>query len=394
MAGSLDPTIERYLRLGLELDRHVDGTVDAWFGPAGLAEEVRAGRPPEPGSLVTKSAELLAELPDGWLRDQVVGLRTFAGILAGEARSFADEVTGCYGVEAAHTDEGVFAAAHDQAAALLPGSGPLADRHERWRAAMTVPPDLVERTLAAAVDVAREGARALVDLPDGEALDLVIVRDKPWLAYNTYLGGRRSRVSVNVDVPMSALDLLQTVVHETYPGHHLERCCKERLLVDGRGLLEESMVLVPTPQSLITEGIAQVAQDLAFDSETGPVLAELVRETGVDLDLEHALAVERALKPCRWAEVNAAIMLHEDGATEDEVRAYLRRWGPMSEDLAAHMVRFFRDPTSRTYVVTYPAGYALCRAFVGGDPDRFRTLLTEQVRVGELTAAEAATRQA
>ena len=28
----------------------------------------------------------------------------------------------------------------------------------------------------------------------------------------------------------------------------------------------------------------------------------------------------------------------------------------MTPELAAHMIRFFTEPTSRTYVITYPAG--------------------------------------
>jgi hypothetical protein len=42
------------------------------------------------------------------------------------------------------------------------------------------------------------------------------------------------------------------------------------------------------------------------------------------------------------------------------------------------------DPTSRTYVITYSAGLELCRSYVAGGPDRFRRLLTEQVRVCDL----------
>jgi hypothetical protein len=41
------------------------------------------------------------------LRDQVVGPRTYAGVLAGESGSYADEVEGCYGVRATYTDEAV-----------------------------------------------------------------------------------------------------------------------------------------------------------------------------------------------------------------------------------------------------------------------------------------------
>src|SRR5262249_52294735 len=148
-------------------------------------------------------------------------------------------------------------------------------------------------------------------------------------------------------------------------GQHAERCLKDHLLVQERGLLEESIVLVPTPQSLVSEGIA----------ELGP---ELVLEHDAELE------VERAAAPLRWAEVNAALLLHDRGAEESEVWGYLRRWCLMSPELADHMIRFLTEPTSRSYVLTYAAGRALCSRYVDGDRERFRRLLTEQVRVGEL----------
>lgn len=176
-------------------------------------------------------------------------------------------------------------------------------------------------------------------------------------------------------------------IHETYPGHHTERCCKDHLLARGRGLLEETLVLVPTPQSLVSEGIATLAPSLLLEGEGGTALAAVAQEAGIAFDLAHALAVQLALAPCRWAEVNAAIMLHGRGASEADVKAYLERFGLMSPELATHMIRFFNEPTSRTYAVTYPAGRELCRAYVAGDPARFGHLLNEQVRVRDLLAA-------
>jgi hypothetical protein len=38
-------------------------------------------------------------------------------------------------------------------------------------------------------------------------------------------------------------------------------------------------------------------------------------------------------------------------------------------------------------VVTYSAGGDLCRSYVDGDAGRFRRLLSEQVRVGDLLAS-------
>ena len=258
---------ERYLRLGLQVGRHVEGIVDAYFGPQELAAAVEAAPPVEPRALVADADALLDELDDGWLRDQVAGLHTYARVLAGDSLSYADEVEGCYGVRPIYTDEAVFTAAHERLEELLPGSGPLAERHEHWQRSLRVPAEQVERTISSVIEEARVWTRRLVELPDGEGVVLEVVRDEPWLAFCAYLGGLRSRISVNVDLPLSALELLILTLHETYAGHHAERSLKEHLLVDGRGLLEETIVLVPTPQSLVSEGIATVAPRVLLEGE-------------------------------------------------------------------------------------------------------------------------------
>jgi hypothetical protein len=379
--------VERYLRLGLQVGRHVDGIVDAYYGPPELAAAVDAEPPVDPRKLVADAETLLDDLDDGWLRDQMLGLRTFAGVLAGEFRTYADEVEACYGVRPTFTDETVFTAAHEQLEELLPGEGTLAERFKRWEDSIHVPTEKVEETMAAVIEEARDRTRRLVELPEGEGVALEIVRDEPWLAFCEYLGDLRSRISVNVTLPMSALELLVLSLHETYPGHHAEACAKEHALVRGQGLLEETLMLVPTPQSLVSEGIAKLAPSLLLEGDGGAALAAITEDAGVELDLAHALAVQRAREPLEWAEVNAALLLYERDASEAEAQAYVERWGLMTPELAAHLIRFFKEPTSRTYIVTYPAGLELCRAYVAAEPERFRRLLTEQVRVRDLLEA-------
>jgi len=165
-------------------------------------------------------------------------------------------------------------------------------------------------------------------------------------------------------------------------------------LVRGRGLLEETIVLVPTPQSLVSEGIGRLAPSLLLGGDGGAALAAITRDAGVEFDLAQAMAVERAAEPCRWAEVNAALMLHDAGAGEAEVHGYLERWGLMTPELAAHLIRFMNEPTSRTYVMNYPAGFDLCASYVAGEPERFRRLLTEQVRVRDLLDIQVAASRA
>ena len=105
---------------------------------------------------------------------------------------------------------------------------------------------------------------------------------------------------------------------------------------------------------------------------------------GIEYDTELAPQIRRAREPLRRVGVDAALLIHEEGATEDQAQAYVERWALATPKQAAQSVRFVTDPTWRAYVVTYSAGRDLCRAYVDGDPQRFRRLLTEQVRVGEL----------
>jgi hypothetical protein len=367
--------VERYLRLGLQLDRHVDGIVDSYFGPPELSAEVKSAPPANPSDLVAEAESLLGELEDGWLRDQVLGVRTFAGVLAGESIPYADEVERCYGVRPEFTDESVFAAAHDELEQLLPGDGPLAQRFKDWRNSMNVPVDGVEEMVTSLIETGRAWTRERVDLPVGEEVVLEAVRDKPWLAYCRYLSGYRSLISVTAAHPYSAFDAAYLAFHETYPGHHAERCLKDQLLVRERGLMEETIVLLPTAQSLIAEGIATLAPELVLESDG-------VRIPGVDL--QHALAVEQARRPLAAVPLNAALLLYETGEEPAAVQDYLERWALTVAD-AAHTVRFLQDPTSRSYVITYSAGRELAHAYVGGSTERFRRLLTEQVRVSDLT---------
>ena len=261
-------TVERYLLLGLRLGRHVEGLVDAYYGPAGLATRVEGEELVTPAALVEQADALVAELEDGWLGDQARGLRTYAGLLAGEELSYSDEVERCYGLRPEPADEASYAVAHARLDELLPAGGSLFDRYTSWRETEAVPADRIVPLVADVVALLRNRAEAIVPLPEGETLHLEAVHDEPWWAFNYYEGGLRSRVVVNVDVLTTTDDLVELAAHEVYPGHHTERSVKEQRLIRDRGLLEESIQLVPTPQSLVGEGIAETGPGLVLDDGT------------------------------------------------------------------------------------------------------------------------------
>ncbi|HEY8644649.1 MAG TPA: hypothetical protein VIL77_02085, partial [Gaiellaceae bacterium] len=98
---------ERYLELGLRLGKHVDGLVDAYYGPVELKEQVDAEELIPAEQLAADADALRDQLPDGWLRDQVKGCATYAHVVAGDSISYADEVEGCYGIRPTKVSEDV-----------------------------------------------------------------------------------------------------------------------------------------------------------------------------------------------------------------------------------------------------------------------------------------------
>jgi len=376
---------ERYLLLGLRLGRHVDGLVDAYYGPLELKEQADAEPLVDAAALAADAESLLAEVGDGWLGDQVLGLRTYAGVLAGEAISYSDEVERCYGVRPGPPTPDAYAEAHERLDELLPGDGSLADRREAFRQSQVVP---AERMLPALRDVVAElrlRTEALVSLPEGEALELEQVSDEPWWAFNYYLGDLRSRVVLNTDIPTTADDLIVLAAHEVYPGHHTEHALKEQLLIRDRGLVEEGIQLVPTPQAVLSEGIAEIARELVEPADAEALVA-ILRRHGLHVD-ERVAALREASRALRRIGLDLALMIHEERASSDEAEAYAQRWSLSTPKQAKQSVRFVTDPTWRAYVITYSAGGDLARAYVRDDPARFRRLLTEHVRVGDLLAA-------
>jgi hypothetical protein len=385
---------ERYLELGLRLGKHVDGLVDAYYGPAELKEQVEAEELIPAEQLAADGDALRAALPDGWLRDQVHGCATYARVVAGDAISYADEVEACYGVRPRKVSEDVYEAAHAELDELYPGTGSLRERRDAWRDVHLVSGELAVPVLQDLLPLLRVRTEAvLLDLPVGEGVTLEPVSDEPWGAFNYYLGNLQSRVVLNVDVPTTGTDLIHLAGHEVFPGHHTEHSVKEHVLIREQGKIEEGIQLVPTPQAVLSEGIAETGAELVLDDAAKEEAYAILRRHGATLvDPRLSERIAKVSERLRTVGLDAALMIHEEGATVEEAEAYVRKWNLVPPQEAKHSVRFVTDPTWRAYVVTYSAGRDLCRAYVGGDPARFRTLLTEHVRIGDLVAAASASR--
>jgi hypothetical protein len=382
--------LERYLVLGLRLGRHIDGFVDAYYGPPELKEQVDAEETADPSVLAHEAAALTDALAfdeehrNLFLRAQLAGCETTARRLAGEPISWADEVEQCYGVRPEPVAEERFAQAHEKLDAALVGGGTLAERYRAWLETQVVDPAVVASAAHAFEADLRERTRSLFGLPEDESVLFETVENEPWSGFNYYLGERQSRVVINTDLPVHSFHIPDLVAHEMYPGHHTEHVWKETLLVDGEGRLEEAIFLTGTPQAIISEGIATMALEMAHGDEADVIATEVYASFEAPYDAEVVPAVRAFRAGIDALSVNAAHLLHEEGRPPTEVRAYLERWSLLPPERVQKSLEFLTHPTWRAYVSSYSTGYELCNAFVAGNPDRYRTLLTTQLTTTDL----------
>jgi hypothetical protein len=375
---------ERYVELCLRLGRHDEELMDFYFGPKEVAEGVEREPIRDARQLASDARELADETDSAYLRAQLQGLETVARKLAGEEIPYAEEVEACYAIPLRRIPEEEFEAAQRALDDVLPPGGTLAERHQRWTEGDPIPLDELEHVFRTVGEALRELTRELFGLPDGETFELELVSDKHWYGFNDYRGGLRSRVEVNTDLPINAAAVVALMAHELYPGHHTERTWKEQLLV-GEGRLEETVLPYGTPQSVITEGIAQLAMDIVI-GDHGGLVADVFRELGVAYDPDLAWRFRQADEPLHRVIANAAILVHVDGVSPDEARAYLQRWELSTEERAQQHIDFIADRWGRTYIRTYTDGQELCRNWVDGDLARFKRLLTEQLTPADLQA--------
>jgi hypothetical protein len=400
--GGMDLATE-YVRLGLRFDRLEEGFVDAYTGDPGLRAAVDREPAPDPAELARQAAGLRAELPGAglpgdrvaFLDGQLTALECSARRFAGQRIPFVDEVRAYFDVtiELGDTDE--YAAAHARLAEVLPGSGDLAERFAAYRGRDECPPERLESVVHALSSALRDVVRSGYGLPEGETVEYLVVTDEPWSGFNYYLGGLRSRVAINADLPHRLSQLPELVAHESYPGHHTEHCRKERGLVGGGGRVEHTIFLVNTPECLLAEGLADLGITATVGAGWGRWATEIYRDLGLSFDGELAERVTQAGRGLDRVRQDAALLLHDRGADQDTVVAYMQRWMLMPERRARQSLRFLCHPLWRAYTSTYVEGYRLLSAWLDARPagqpigERYVRLLDEPLTPGRVAAETA-----
>lgn len=370
--NALDRVAEEYVLLAHRLDKHRKGLVDAHYGKASELKAIVDSEPLIELDALRGDAERILQALNGddserarYLRKQTTALKIIIEKKRGMPISYREEARLCYGISTIDAineielldivreiderlDSGEF------------GDGELSERFVNWRARFELKGDELLAFVLAAMNFAKAKTESLFPLPDN-AVEVSLVANKPWTGYHWYRGNYRSLYELNVDVPATIWGALHITTHETFCGHHAEAVVKESELARKRGFVEFSIAALGTPHSLVSEGLAECASFIVIGD--APAVVEWLREHRHlhhrDLSENDARLIELIEKLGRKPIVNAALLMHDENARDDDVFAYLRQYLPNEPSLLRRAIARLRDDDFRAYMLTYPIGKEL-----------------------------------
>ena len=372
---TIDAAARDYVRLAVALGERDHDSIDYYVGPPGWVDGVHE-HPATFGQIRAAALELARQLQSAvaaaptdeakrrdYLIVQLEALAARVDVLAGKSPSFDAESVALFGVKIeGDRDHARIAAIRHELQRLLGGSGDLGERYVRFSRGFVSPRERLPAVMSAALEGCRRQTLAHVPLPPGEGVSVTYVEGAPWSGFSTYLGHYHSVLKVNLGFALGPGEVLNLACHEGYPGHHAFNSIR-----DWKGHVWPEVAVQPTfsPQSLLSEGAASEALDLAFPQAARLEFERKVLFPAAGLDPARAaqyVEVERLIDQLRDTEafvardyldqhlefVRAEQALDEDAAMADAVPTLL-------------YVNEFRS-----YVVTYTLGRKLVARCVNG----------------------------
>jgi hypothetical protein len=263
---------DEFVGLCLALDKRQSREVDAYFGPPGLQARARA-HALDMTQLLGRAQQLRVELDTAGdaASARVLGLqrqvRGFAGLLQVIDKpgmySFDAQTRLVYGMDPVAVDPEHSRRTLRMLQTLLPGPGSLASRVASFQERFVVPADRRKAVFERALAECRARTIARWKLPPGEQLDVewTATVDAAW---HRYQGHYHSTLQLNPAAVAFLGSAIDVACHEAYPGHHAQFVVMEAE-AGQRGLpVEDTVVLLRSPISMLREGAANYGVDLAF----------------------------------------------------------------------------------------------------------------------------------
>ena len=250
--------------------------VDSYFGPEYLR--------PSPNLLPGKIAALAVDA-DALLRRIEAGqeleptprgarllaqVRSFGALLEVIEQphrwAFEQEALHVYGMSMPSADPTATRHALRALDAALPGSGNLSQRLTEFLSHFVVPPERREAVFDRALRECRTRTLAHWKLQPDERLD-VEWTSGVGAAWHRYRGHGRSTLQINPEAVALVGSAIDVACHEAYPGHHAQFLLMEQRAGAAGLPVEEQIVLLRSPASVLREGAANFGIALAFPFE-------------------------------------------------------------------------------------------------------------------------------
>jgi len=388
---------KEYLLLGLRMGKLIDGFVDAYYGPPELKELVESEQPLSPEKLLESCKKLQNQLINqGFIEERfkflektLEAIEVSLNINLGEDLPFLEKVNKLYDIKPKLIDDSIFYRLAEKLDSVYRGSGTLLERFNAFEKKHEIPIEKLNKTVDHAFKVVGGKTYDVLPdlLPEGEEVSSEFVKDKPWAAYNWYLGDFKSKIEINIDVPVDCVTLLSLITHEAYPGHHTEHVIKEKLLYLEQKRFEHGILLIPIPETVISEGIGNTAADVLFsDKEKGQLIINDFCHKPSSEDLDVLIYRYQIKSKASMLYSNLAILAHEDGWSDDELVKYSLDFGFITEKKVRQALKFMRHPLWSTYIFNYSIGEALIKEKFGKQPspEDFKLLLTHPILPSDL----------
>ncbi|MFQ5817702.1 MAG: hypothetical protein ACE5H2_07085 [Terriglobia bacterium] len=384
---SLDDVARGYVLLVLRIDQHEPGFNDYYYGPADVREQVtREGKRPLE-ELRAQAEALRAALPNTrgnpvrrrWFEKQLAALETKIRMLQGEQFSVAEQARRLFDLEVQPPTNAELEAALTALDQALPGPGSLLDRVKAWRAHFRLPPTRVEAAYRIALEEVQARARKLLLLPPQERVELYFVTGQAWGGYNWFQGNARSRIEINTDLPTLATSVYSYIAHEAYPGHHTDLTTREQRLFHERGYFEWCVSPLYTPQSTMAEAVAEVGKDILMPPAERYAWHRDVFFPRLELAAADVATWEKLqplLETLSRVRERLPFMLHDEGASEEAMVAFLQKYALMDPARARKTIQFDRE--WGVYSFNYTVGREILRRYLatGNARAKFIQLLT------------------
>jgi hypothetical protein len=376
--NKMNAIAEEYVKLVFNVGKYDADYVDAYFGPERLKKEADSMKlsliqvKVKADSLITlinsidlNSKDELLNLRYQYLKRMLSALKSKLALLSGEKMSFDEESKALYDAIAPAKPLEYYDKLLNELDSVIPGKGDLIERYSKFREQFIIPSEKLDTVFKKAILEARRRTLQHIKLPEKENFLVEYVKDKPWGGYNWFKGNSYSLIQINTDLPNYIDRAIGLACHEGYPGHHVYHSMLEKNFVNGRGWVEFSIYPLFSPQSMISEGLANYGIEVVFPKKEKikfekEVLFPLAALNPENTELYYHIL--DLLGKLDNISIDVARQYLDGKITREEGIQRIMKYRIRKREYAEINMKFFEK--YRAYIITYSLGEDLVKEYI------------------------------